>query len=131
MPNTSRPPLGKLEPGQLVMVHPSMNDSRRHAGKDLWISARVSKVGRVWVELERVGDGWPRQWRMRMDVQHEGTQYPGSNARFVTMEQHAWEETQAWALGVLREQGIDLRIGSPWRGREQELADLIVRAGRP
>jgi hypothetical protein len=66
---------------------------------------------------------------MRLDTQDEGSDYSGSNARFVTIEQNEWEETRAWGQGVLRENGIDLRTGSPWSGREAELADLIVRAG--
>jgi hypothetical protein len=63
---------------------------------------------------------------MRRDTQDEGTQYSGNNDRFLTLEQHAWEETRNWALGVLAENGIDLRHGSAWCGREIELADMIT-----
>ena len=78
-------------------------------------------------DLERVGDGWPKTWRMRRDTQNEGSQYSGSNSRFLTMDQHAWEETQTWALAVLQDHGIDLRSNSPWRGREIELADILAK----
>lgn len=123
-----RPALGTLEPGQDVIVRKSPNDSRRQPPEDRFIPARVVSVARVWVELERVGDeGWPKGWRMRKDTQHEGSQYSGSNASFATLEQHAWDETDMWARGVLAEAGIDLRHGSPWRGREIELADLISK----
>jgi hypothetical protein len=123
-----RPALGTLEPGQDVIVKLSPNDSRRKAPEDCYIAARVRKAARVWVELERVGDGYPREWRMRRDVQHEGSTYSGSNASFATLDQHQWDITRQWANGVLREAGIDLRSDSPWRGREIELADLLSKA---
>lgn len=130
MNTTTRPALGTLGPGQEVMVRLSPNDSRRKPPEECYIPAKVRSVARVWVELERVGEGWPREWRMRRDVQHQGTQYSGSNASFATLEQHAWDETQDWARGVLRDNGIDLRTDSPWRGREIELADLLAKAVR-
>jgi hypothetical protein len=85
----------------------------------------VVKAARVWVDLERA-DGLRGNWRMRRDTQDEGTPYSGSNASFLTMDQHAWTETRDWALAVLKDHGIDLRSNSPWRGREIELADILV-----
>lgn len=130
MNTTTRPALGTLTPGQEVMVQLSHNDSRRKLPEERYVPATVRKAARMWVELERVGDGWPREWRMRRDRQDEGSQYSGSNASFATMDQHAWDETDRWARGVLRDQGIDLRRESPWIGREIELADLISKAVR-
>jgi len=115
------------------MVRRSANDMRgRRKPEDRYIPARVTKVGRVWAELtEEKPPGVrprPRVWRMRMDrSQDEGSQYSGSNASFATMDQHAWDETAYWALAVLQENGIDIRHGSPWRGREIELADIISK----
>ena len=125
-----RPPLGTLEPGQQVRVRLSSNDSRRRPPEECYLPAVVRKVARVWVELERVGDGYPREWRMRRDKQHEGSTYSGSNASFATLEQHAWDITHTWALGVLRENGIRLDPGSRWVDREVELADMISKAVR-
>jgi hypothetical protein len=124
-----RPALGTLEPGQDVIVKLSPNDSRRRPREECYLPGRVRKVARVWIEIERVGDtGWPKEWRMRRDVQHEGSTYSGSNASFATLEQHAWDETYTWASGVLSAAGIRLDPGSPWRDREIELADLISKA---
>jgi len=129
-----RPELGELAVGQDVIVYLSSNDSRRKTRDQTRVPARVTKAARVWIELERVGDGYPKTWRMRRDVQGEGTQYPGSNAHFATKEQYEWDETAAWAHGILREQGITVEHRSPWKNREIELADLIaahLQAGPP
>lgn len=125
---TKRPELGELTPGQSVMVRRSVNEMRGIKPEDRYIPAVVVKAARVWVDLKRVGKGWPQSWRMRRDTQSESTRYSGSNASFATMEQHAWDETQTWARGVLKENGIRLDHQSPWKGREVELADLISKA---
>lgn len=123
---TKRPKLGELEPGQRVMVRRSYNDMRSRPPEERYIPAVVVKAARVWIELERA-DGLRGSWRMRRDTQDEGTQYSGSNARFLTVEQHAWEETRDWADSVLRDNGITLDARSPWRGREIQLADLLAK----
>ena len=127
-----RPELGELKPGQPVVVYRSPNDMRGRKPEDRTIPARIVKANRVWIEIEtadyvqsQIGH---RTWRMRRDSQNEGTQYSGSNDRFVTVPQHEWEETKYWAYGFLRENGIDLRSGSKWSGREVELADIISAA---
>lgn len=108
------------------MIRRSANDIRGRKPEDRYIPALVSNVARVWVELKATdGRG---TWRMRRDTQDEGSQYTGSNASFLTMDQHAWTETRNWAESVLRDSGIDLRLNSPWRGREVELADILVTA---
>lgn len=125
----SRPELGELKPGQRVMVYRSSNDMRGRLPEDRAIPAEVVKAARVWVDLKKPGEDvatWSiYRWRMRRDTQDEGTQYSGSNARFVTIEQHEWEETRRWALGFLQENGIDIRRAGTWDGREVELADII------
>jgi hypothetical protein len=129
MTTSTRPELGELTVGQPVMVRRSPNDMRGRPAEQRYIPAKVVKVARVWVTLEGQEPGWraPRQWRMRLDRQDEGTQYSGSNASFLTMDQHAWDETAAWALATLQDHGIDLRSNSPWRGREIELADHLAK----
>jgi hypothetical protein len=126
---SARPELGKLTVGQPVVVRRSSNDMRGRDYKDRYIPARVAKIGRVWVDLERSdlyssASGY-HVWRMRMDRQDEASQYPGSNASFATLDQHEWDKTQTWAYGFLRDNRVDILPGSPWRGREVELADLV------
>jgi hypothetical protein len=127
-----RPETGELTNGQPVIVYRSPNDMRGRKPEDRAIPARIVKANRVWIELERAdlaeSQIGHRTWRMRRDTQDEGTQYSGSNDRFVTVPQHEWEETLSWARGFLRENGIDLRTGGKWYGREVELADIISAA---
>jgi hypothetical protein len=126
---SARPELGDLTVGQDVVVVRSPNDSRRRKPEENFIPARVVKVARVWIEIQRAdGATWPI-WRMRRDTQDEGSDFSGNNAQFVTLEQHAWEEARRWGQGVLQENGITIGLTSPWRGREAELADLIVKGG--
>jgi hypothetical protein len=129
-----RPELGELETGQKVMVYRSSNDMRRRSFVDLAIPAVVVKAARVWVDLARSDlDGKCieyQTWRMRRDTQDEATRYSGSNSRFVTLEQHEWEETRRWARGYLWDQGIDLKRPGTWVDREVELADIIIAAGK-
>jgi len=125
-----RPELGELKPGQPVMVYRSPNDMRRRQPEERAIPAVVVKAARVWVDLQKAGEEdlpeWSvNRWRMRRDTQDEATQFSGSNCRFVTLEQHDWEETRRWALGFLRENGIEIRTSGKWHGREVELADII------
>lgn len=125
---SARPELGELKPGQPVIVRRSSNDSRRRAPEEINIPATVRKANRVWIELDRVGEGYPSSWRMRRDTQNEGSQYPGSNASFATLPQHEYDETRRWAFSFLAEQGLSIRDSrSPWHGREIELADLLSK----
>ena len=68
-----------------------------------------------------------REYRMRRDTQDANSGYSRAD-RFVTAEQYAWEQARSAAFKFLRGQGFDLRGGSPWRGREIELADIIRAA---
>lgn len=126
---TKRPELGELTVGQPVMIHRSPNDMRGRDITEAWIPAVVVTASRVWVQLKRADNadyGW-KQWRMRRDTQNEGTKYTGSNASFATREQYDWDQTRAWALRRLGENGIRLDRDSPWYGNEVALADIIVR----
>jgi len=130
----TRPELGELTTGQRVMVRRSSNDSRGREPEGLWIPAVVTKVNRVWIDLE-TADFEPKQighraWRMRRDTQDEGTEYSGNNASFFTLDQYAWDQDKAWAISVLGENGIRLDSSSPWRERIVELADLITGGKR-
>lgn len=126
-----RPELGELKPGQPVMVRRSANEMRRRPPEERYIPAQVVKASRVWIELKAAETAPDAQrwmtWRMRRDTQNEGTQYSGSDASFATTEQHEWDQTQAWAWGVIKDNGLTVEPRSPWRGREQELADLLTK----
>lgn len=121
------PPLGDIKVGDEVFVERSSNDMRGRDKSDRYIPARITKVARVWIEIEST-DGarrWPRNWRMRRDTQNQGTQYIGSDARFLTPAQHEQVERLRVAMTFLREQGITVERNSPWLDRTPELADLI------
>lgn len=126
-----RPELGELTAGQDVIVVRSPNDQLGRKPEEWYISARIVKASRVWIEIERA-DLQPSQlghrtWRMRRDTQAEGSSFSGGNARFRTLQQHAWREAQWQARQVLAAQGIGVGIASPWSGREAELVDAIER----
>jgi hypothetical protein len=87
--------------------------------------ATVTKVGRVWVT---VGEGWQVQ-RFRRDDQTDGSKI-GCPQRFYTLDQWAERQERDAALAFLHEQGIDIRHGSPWRGREVDLA-AAIRVAEP
>jgi hypothetical protein len=96
--------------------------------------ARITKVARVWVELEEVvcepEMHWPSTWKMRLDTQQENVtdRTPGGGmyqARFWTLAQ--WERKVALerARELLAGQGIRIEYTSPWSEREVELAELL------
>jgi hypothetical protein len=129
MTSTTRPELGELKPGQKVMVYRSPNDMRNRKPEEKAIPAVIVKASRVWIEIEKPGvESWSvNRWRMRRDTQDEGTQFSGSDYRFVTLEQHEWNETRTWALGVLKDHGLSVEPRSRWAGREAELADILAK----
>lgn len=103
---------------------------RNRPAEDRYIPAVIVKAARVWVDLVQKdhADASPwsiYRWKMRRDTQNEGSDYSGSNASFLTLDQHAWEETQSWAREILKDNGLVIDRDSRWRGREVELADLI------
>ena len=123
--------MGSVAQGDRVMVVRSMNDMRRRPSNECYIPATVTKAARVWLELEEVTPvgRYPRTWRMRRDTQKDGSQYPGSSERFVTMDQYRAEVAQHEARAFLSGQGITVEHSSPWRGREVELANILHKHG--
>lgn len=100
--------------GDTIMV------SMGYGGKKT-MEATVTKVGRVWIETNHLD-------KFRLDTQTNGSDY-GDAPRFWTMEQWAERLKRNEACKFLGEQGIDVRFsGSPWRGREVELAEIIRKA---
>lgn len=93
------------------------------------VFARITRVARVWMDVESTGSGFPSYWRIRKDTRDEGSKdYPQGNARLYTLEQWAEHLRGREARAFLKEQGIELRLTSPWNGRETELAELIRKA---
>lgn len=103
--------MDKLTVGDTVIVH-----SYRQAPRE----AAITKIGRAWIT---VGEGRHEQ-RFRLDNQTDGSGY-GHGSRFYTRAQWAEKQQLDAAMTFLRDQGIDVRFDSPWRGRETELATLI------
>lgn len=125
MTATTRPELGHIAEGDTVyVIRPSYRYARRN-DRPAPTRAVVVKAARVWLTI-RSDDKWATEWRMRRDTQDENDRdYPQRNARFVTAAQLAYEQTAREAVDLIHEQGIDIRLRSPWRGREIELAALL------
>jgi len=114
--------LGALAVGDEVIVS-------QHRGRSWdYIRARVTKVARVWVELEEIENASSRKrtWRMRLDTQREGGE-GNYLSHFRTPAQHEWEKQRDDAQTFLGQQGLRPAFASPWRGADQviRLAALI------
>lgn len=107
--STGRPALGALSVGDDVFVR----EGRRP------IPATIIAVGRVWVTVQAVGSR--RQWRLRKDTQRDDRGV-GYGTNFATPDQLAYDEKTEAAWKLLREQGIDVRPDSPWRGSDGAIA---------
>jgi hypothetical protein len=103
----------KLEIGQPVKVV-------MYRGKVL--DGRVVKIARTWVTIAVDQGGYENEFRFRMDDRTDGSDWPD---RFYTLDQWAEKVRRDEALTFLREQGVYLESSSPWRGREETLAELI------
>lgn len=131
----TRPELpATLPPGTPVWVRRSPNSTGRRDPAARYVEARVVSAARVWITIERA-DLPPKAlghqtWRMRRDTQDEATQYTGSNASFLTVEQYRWDRRLEAAQAVLTEQGISIDRTGPWYGRTVELADILTNALR-
>lgn len=89
----------------------------------------VTNVARVWITVrpEELTDPRDRGFadkRFRLDDQTDGDKdFP---VRFHTVAQWEAIQLEGRAVTFLREQGIDIRNGSPWHRRSVELADVIA-----
>lgn len=113
-----RPELGDVKPGDPVII----TDPDRRGAQT---SAHIVKASRVWIEIQ--ADDSPRRWRMRRDTQNENTGFGYGGHRFVTVEQHAWDQRLNQADAYLTELGIEFRPGRLWSASEKriQLADMI------
>lgn len=128
----TKPELGTVKVGDTLYV---IKSDRRRGPKP--IETVVTKVGRVWIEMNQPGrtsSQYP-DYRMRLDTQSDARGY-GSPDIFLTPDQLAWQERERAAVVYLREQGLyrwelDSR-GGPWQGRLLELANVLrVHEGLP
>lgn len=114
-----RPELGTLAVGDTVWVIEPSHRHKRGGGAPP-VLATVTAIARVWITVTRQGDGYPREWRLRLDTQTDGQQSNWATS-FRTPAQQLW----AWAWGeasrYLSEQGLHLDIGSPWRAERQTI----------
>jgi len=86
--------------------------------------ATVTKVGRVWFTI---GEGHYEE-KFRLDDGTTGSGYSSAPHAY-TREQWAAKQQSEEAYAYLREQGVSIDYGSPWRSRAVELANLIRSAG--
>ncbi len=84
----------------------------------------VTKISRAWCEITR--DGYGRSERFRIDDQSDGSGI-GYGVHFYTLDQWERQQRESEARAYLREQGISVEYGSPWRDRVIELAELIKK----
>jgi hypothetical protein len=109
-----------IKVGDRVKVITGYGSSRADDGE-------VVKVGRVWITIKT--QTWGQKARFRLDDQTDGSSH-SSKARFYTPEQWADREARREALLFLRGQGVEIRLGGEWFGREVELAELIKAVGK-
>lgn len=117
-----KPELGTVKVGDTLYV---IESYRRRPEP---VETVVTKVGRVWIELNRpdqTDSRWPL-YRMRLDTQTTGST-TGSPTYFLTPDQLAWRDREIVAGEYLKELGIwthELKSG-PFKGRTVELANVI------
>ncbi len=112
MEKMERPKLGKLKPGDPVIV------IKRIGGRSGSIEypATVIKAARVWVTVKLDHrPRWDAEKRFRLDDQTDGSQHGNGFSRFVTLEQHAYDDRMATARRVLADAGIRYDHDSPFR----------------
>lgn len=112
-----KPELGPVAVGDHLLVLPR---SYGRGSRPEPIDAVVTKIGRVWIDLEstapRPVNARAQTWRMRLDTQSdagpkEQQQYATT---YVTAEQYAWSQRNAAVEAYLREVKVRLDYESPW-----------------
>lgn len=118
-----RPALGKVAVGDRLLVIPATYSNRM---KQEAVLAQVTKVARIWVDLEEVTDARrARTWRLRLDTQHDGAN-SGYHDRLLTPDQYTWEQEINAAHETLRSAKAAPDWDSPWRRDEERLLALAT-----
>lgn len=107
-----RPEMGALAVGDTVWI---VEPGHRHArgGGNPPVLATLKSKARVWATFTRQEDGWPREWRLRLDTQTDGQQSNWATS-FRTPAQQLWHWAHTEASAYLREQKIMTDYSSPW-----------------
>lgn len=119
-----------FEPDELVVGDTVWVAMPSHRGRaEPAVLATVTAKARVWITVTRQGDGWPKEWRLRLDTQSDGQQSSYAT-HFRTPEQQLWYWAASEARRYLNEQKINTGIGSPWDGEAAtiRLARIIWEA---
>lgn len=97
-----QPDLRDIKVGDEVIIQ------HNHGGKWEDVYATVTKIARVWIDVDPVS-GWLPHYsrRFRRDDQSDGSN-SNYRARLYTREQWAWKEREAAAGAFLKEAGIEL-----------------------
>lgn len=125
MEKMERPALGTLKPGDPVIV--------LEPGKREWreLTATVVKVARVWITV-KLDDrsGWNAEQRFRLDTQDDGSDFAYCNSRFVTPEQHEYDERMRAARQTLTDVGVLLDHHSPFKRDDAATLALAERVAQ-
>ena len=131
----TRPALPQLKRGDTLIMRSGV-PGRRDGQRDSEV--RVVIVGRKFVHVITADrfdkyDPEAHRWLLRkflIDDQREGERGRriGYSASIATPEQHAYDRAEQDAAEYLADQGLDVRPGSPWRGREGVLAEILRAA---
>lgn len=119
MATQSEPELGRLSTGDELVV--SAREGRRY----LDVRVQVTKVGRVWIDVEPLdGEYLPHySLRYRLDTRLNESR----SARFYTPEQWTWKQRVTSAQTYLAEIGVQTDFGSRFRDDPLTLANAIRR----
>ncbi len=117
MEKMERPTLGTLKIGDPVIVIDP--DARRAEMREF--PGEVIKVGRAWVTVR---PSWGGDIRFRMSSQSVEPGYGHGGYRFVTPEQHAYDERMTAARRILSDAGIRFDFDSPFR--DDDAAQIVA-----
>lgn len=111
---------------QLVMIY---RTGVLHSGKstDRIVPAIVTEAKRINLTVGQLAtEGLQRRWwAVRRDTRAEGGASGSYGWRAYTLDEHEHAQRLSAATSYLTQQGLMIRLGSAWRGREIELAALI------
>lgn len=117
--NEKEPELGAVAVGDELMV--SASEGRR----SLDVRVRVTRVGRVWIDVERLDGEYLTHYyrRFRMDTQKSES----GRGRIYNDAQWTWRQRKSRAYAYLREIGVSADFGSRFRNDPLGLANVIRR----
>jgi hypothetical protein len=117
--NKKMPELDRLTVGDELTV------SARNGRQNREVRVQVTKVGRVWIDVEPLDGAFLPHYflRYRLDTQLNESK----SARFYTDEQWAWSQRKSRAVEYLAEIGVQADFGSRFHNDPLTLANAIRR----